>query len=162
MTGLHGDVHQSVHVSVSWAKPYRVCQCECSSVCVLVRVSLIVEAGARPAWMEAKTVFWIKHAGTHMLFVCLFRWRETVRSWVQSWSMRCADRWTLNKPRPLLLPELSHSQVVKYWHFVVPIANWCTMYPLASVLDPQSQWKPVHGNIRRSEEGDRGQSGEVC
>ncbi len=41
VTGLHGDVHQSVRVSVSWAKPYRVCQCECLSVCVLVSVSLM-------------------------------------------------------------------------------------------------------------------------
>lgn len=54
VTGLHGDVHQSVRVSVSWAKPYRVCQRECLSVCVLVSVSLIAKAGARPERMKAK------------------------------------------------------------------------------------------------------------
>lgn len=51
VTSLHGDVHQSVRVSVLQAKPYRVCQCECLSVCVLVSVSLIEKAGARPERM---------------------------------------------------------------------------------------------------------------
>lgn len=70
VTGLHGDVHQSVRVSVSWAKPYRVCQRECLSVCVLVSVSLIEKAGARPEWMGAKSVAY--HACTPTPFVCLF------------------------------------------------------------------------------------------
>lgn len=76
VTGLHGDVHQSVRVIVSWAKPYHVCQCECLSVCVLVSVSLIEKAGARPEWMEAKRVLLITHACTRFFFgcCCLFVW----------------------------------------------------------------------------------------
>lgn len=62
VTSLHGDVHQSVRVSVLWAKPYRVCQCECLSVCVLVSVSLIEKAGARPEWMGAESVLLIAHS----------------------------------------------------------------------------------------------------
>lgn len=67
VTVLHGDVNQSVRVSVSWAKPYRVCQCECLSVCVLVSVSLI----QRAEWMESERVFPIRRARTHAPFVCL-------------------------------------------------------------------------------------------
>lgn len=54
VTSLHGDVHQSVRVSVLRAKPYRVCQRECLSVCVLVSVSLIEKAGARPERMGGR------------------------------------------------------------------------------------------------------------
>lgn len=88
VTGLHGDVHQSVRVSVPWAKPYRVCQCECLSVCVLVSVSLRGKAGARPEWMGAERASLITHARTRRLFVCLFLLLpfipKTVRSRAQS------------------------------------------------------------------------------
>lgn len=43
-TGLHGDVHHSVRGL--WAKPYRVCQRERLSGCVLVTVSFTGTAGA--------------------------------------------------------------------------------------------------------------------
>lgn len=71
VTSLHGDVHQSGRVSVLWAKPYRVCQCECLSVCVLVSVSLIGKAGARPEWMGPKSTLLIAVSCTHAPFVCL-------------------------------------------------------------------------------------------
>lgn len=67
---LLGDVNQSVRVSVSWARPYRVCQCECLSVRVLVSVSLI----ARAEWTQAERVFPIRHARAHTRR--LFVWRK--------------------------------------------------------------------------------------
>lgn len=66
---LLGDVNQSVRVSVSWARPYRVCQCECLSVRVLVSVSLI----ARAEWPRE---CFLSGMRAHTRAVCLCGERE--------------------------------------------------------------------------------------
>lgn len=69
---LLGDVNQSVRVSVSWARPYRVCQRECLSARVLVSVSLIARAERTPS----EKAFPIRRAHAHTRAVCLCEERE--------------------------------------------------------------------------------------
>jgi len=81
----------------SRARPYRVCQRECLSVCVLVSVSLTEEAGARPEWGRGRdSVAYHAHALAPAVCFCLFVCFICKKTHTHNVSWRCSDRWTGN------------------------------------------------------------------